>query len=408
MNKKLYFLSFVLLSSLAISSCAVKETKVETSAGNNMVITSFDNTVNKMKSLYEDSFFSLQLQGSSTSYSKLDVIAVSQETSSYTQTIENNASNLIELFANFNTSNINSTPASLEGTELYLKQQNIDSSKIYTTPSLGFDIEKNSDIYYEGLIKDNVSYNYSKIDNVEDSSQEIMDQEDAEDFAEQLQDLINLDFELFDNGIENDLITIDLSTLFSKADEEEFKQKHYEFLKGDLSSEEYCKYLISVMDEPTEEIEQELLDALNFTNQCNPFKYLEYTKVKKDNLTTLSSSLDYQRWKDDIYEFHKTIHKEGDTSLECLSHILYRLVPSNVNFNFSISTNKDNVITSLSYDINIKGAIPSIVLTKILGSGILGALDVNYDLSLSGSYSLNLKSEKLVVKTVEEFLNNQK
>ena len=119
------------------------------------------------------------------------------------------------------------------------------------------------------------------------------------------------------------------------------------------------------------------------------------------------SSLDFDTYKKDINKLHDDLHIDGETSHISLSHILYGLTPDNMELSFSFTINSNNVIESLSYNLAIKGTIPSIVLTEIIGTSMLGALDVHYDVSLSGNISLKIDTKKVEISAISEPTNKQ-
>lgn len=415
MKSKLTTLSLIFMVSLSLTSCVAKETRIDTSSGNILVSSSLEKTKQYIEDMSNEDFMSILFDSSSTSSYNIKLTAYDPEASSFTQELSSNSEDLFVLQANIDTKGLKNKPnASLDNSELYFESSSNSSMKFVSTPSLGFDYEDNTSLLTKSNLIGNAVVSYIEENGKVTTSDDTLDSDEANEIAEDLLNCLHFDESVFedisgDGSLENIIPSFDIEESFPYANEEEFNQKFQDFISGDLSPEDYYEYLNSVSKEPivTEEEKKELLDALKFLKQGNITNYLQYTKIRKDKLTTISSSLDFDTYKKDINKLHDELHIDGETSHISLSHILYGLTPDNMELSFSFTINSNNVIESLSYNLAIKGTIPSIVLTEIIGTSMLGALDVHYDVSLSGNISLKIDTKKVEISAISEPTNKQ-
>lgn len=415
MKSKLTTLSLIFMVSLSLTSCVAKETRIDTSSGNILVSSSLEKTKQYIEDMSNEDFMSILLNSSSTSSYNIKLTAYDPEASSFTQELSSNSEDLLILQANIDTKGLKNKPnASLDNSELYFESSSNSSMKFVSTPSLGFDYENNTSLLTKSNLIGNTVVSYIEENGKVTTSDDTLDSDEANEIAEDLLNCLHFDESVFedisgDGNLENIIPSFDIEESFPYANEEEFNQKFQDFISGNLSPEDYYEYLNSVSKEPivTEEEKKELLDALKFLKQGNITNYLQYTKIRKDKLTTISSSLDFDTYKKDINKLHDDLHIDGETSHISLSHILYGLTPDNMELSFSFTINSGNVIESLSYNTTIKGTIPSIVLTEIIGTSMLGALDVHYDVSLSGNISLKIDTKKVEISAISEPTNKQ-
>ena len=415
MKSKLTTLSLIFMVSLSLTSCVAKETRIDTSSGNILVSSSLEKTKQYIEDMSNEDFMSILLNSSSTSSYNIKLTAYDPEASSFTQELSSNSEDLLILQANIDTKGLKNKPnASLDNSELYFESSSNSSMKFVSTPSLGFDYEDNTSLLTKNNLIGNTVVSYIEENGKVTTSDDTLDSDEANEIAENLLNCLHFDESVFedisgDGTLENIIPSFDIEESFPYANEEEFNQKFQDFISGNLSPEDYYEYLNSVSKEPivTEEEKKELLDALKFLKQGNITNYLQYTKIRKDKLTTISSSLDFDTYKKDINKLHDNLHIDGETSHISLSHILYGLTPDNMELSFSFTINSNNVIESLSYNTTIKGTIPSIVLTEIIGTSMLGALDVHYDVSLSGNISLKIDTKKVEISAISEPTNKQ-
>ena len=415
MKSKLTTLSLIFMVSLSLTSCVAKETRIDTSSGNILVSSSLEKTKQYIEDMSNEDFMSILLNSSSTSSYNIKLTAYDPEASSFTQELSSNSEDLLILQANIDTKGLKNKPnASLDNSELYFESSSNSSMKFVSTPSLGFDYEDNTSLLTKSNLIGNTVVSYIEENGKVTTSDDTLDSDEANEIAEDLLNCLHFDESVFedisgDGNLENIIPSFDIEESFPYANEEEFNQKFQDFINGDLSPEDYYEYLNSVSKEPivTEEEKKEFLDALKFLKQGNITNYLQYTKIRKDKLTTISSSLDFDTYKKDINKLHDDLHIDGETSHISLSHILYGLTPDNMELSFSFTINSNNVIESLSYNLAIKGTIPSIVLTEIIGTSMLGALDVHYDVSLSGNISLKIDTKKVEISAISEPTNKQ-
>lgn len=415
MKSKLTTLSLIFMVSLSLTSCVAKETRIDTSSGNILVSSSLEKTKQYIEDMSNEDFMSILLNSSSTSSYNIKLTAYDPEASSFTQELSSNSEDLLILQANIDTKGLKNKPnANLDNSELYFESSSNSSMKFVSTPSLGFDYEDNTSLLTKNNLIGNTVVSYIVENGKVTTSDDTLDSDEANEIAEDLLNCLHFDESVFedisgDGTLENIIPSFDIEDSFPYANEEEFNQKFQDFINGDLSPEDYYEYLNSVSKEPivTEEEKKELLDALKFLKQGNITNYLQYTKIRKDKLTTISSSLDFDTYKKDINKLHDDLHIDGETSHNSLSHILYGLTPDNMELSFSFTINSNNVIESLSYNTTIKGTIPSIVLTEIIGTSMLGALDVHYDVSLSGNISLKIDTKKVEISAISEPTNKQ-
>ena len=415
MKSKLTTLSLIFMVSLSLTSCVAKETRIDTSSGNILVSSSLEKTKQYIEDMSNEDFMSILFNSSSTSSYNIKLTAYDPEASSFTQELSSNSEDLLILQANIDTKGLKNKPnASLDNSELYFESSSNSSMKFVSTPSLGFDYEDNTSLLTKNNLIGNTVVSYIEENGKVTTSDDTLDSDEANEIAEDLLNCLHFDESVFedisgDGTLENIIPSFDIEESFPYANEEEFNQKFQAFINGDLSPEDYYEYLNSVSKEPivTEEEKKEILDALKFLKQGNITNYLQYTKIRKDKLTTISSSLDFDTYKKDINKLHDNLHIDGETSHVSLSHILYGLTPDNMELSFSFKINSDNVIESLSYNLAIKGTIPSTVLTEIIGTSMLGALDVHYDVSLSGNISLKIDTKKVEISAISEPTNKQ-
>lgn len=415
MKSKLTTLSLIFMVSLSLTSCVAKETRIDTSSGNILVSSSLEKTKQYIEDMSNEDFMSILLNSSSTSSYNIKLTAYDPEASSFTQELSSNSEDLLILQANIDTKGLKNKPnASLDNSELYFESSSNSSMKFVSTPSLGFDYENNTSLLTKSNLIGNTVVSYIEENGKVTTSDETLDSDEANEIAEDLLNCLHFDESVFedisgDGNLETVIPSFDIEESFPYANEEEFNQKFQDFINGDLSPEDYYEYLNSVSKESivTEEEKKEILDALKFLKQGNITNYLQYTKIKKDKLTTISSALDFDTYKKDINKLHDELHIDGETSHISLSHILYGLTPDNMELSFSFTINSNNVIESLSYNLAIKGTIPSIVLTEIIGTSMLGALDVHYDVSLSGNISLKIDTKKVEISAISEPTNKQ-
>lgn len=415
MKSKLTTLSLIFMVSLSLTSCVAKETRIDTSSGNILVSSSLEKTKQYIEDMSNEDFMSILLNSSSTSSYNIKLTAYDPEASSFTQELSSNSEDLLILQANIDTKGLKNKPnASLDNSELYFESSSNSSMKFVSTPSLGFDYEDNTSLLTKSNLIGNTVVSYIEENGKVTTSDDTLDSDEANEIAEDLLNCLHFDESVFedisgDGTLETVIPSFDIEESFPYANEEEFNQKLQDFINGDLSPEDYYEYLNSVSKEPivTEEEKKEILDALKFLKQGNITNYLQYTKIRKDKLTTISSSLDFDTYKKDINKLHDDLHIDGETSHISLSHILYGLTPDNMELSFSFTINSNNVIESLSYNLAIKGTIPSIVLTEIIGTSMLGALDVHYDVSLSGNISLKIDTKKVEIPSISEPTNKQ-
>ena len=415
MKNKLTLLSALLLVSLSLTSCVAKETRIETNTGNILVSSSLENTKKHIKDMSNEDFMSILLNSSNTSSYDIKFTAYDPEASTFTQEYSSSSESSLSLQANLNTKGLNNKPnASLEESELYFETLSNSTTSFKSTPSFGFDFDNSSSLLTKNNLIANELVSYTLENGKSTTKSDKLDTNETNEIAEDLLGFLRFEENVLetlpnDNIIEEIIPSFDIDELFPQADENEFKNKFDSFMNGSISAEEYIEYLNSVSEEPiyTEETKKEIIDALKFLKQGNITKYLQYTKIKKNKQTTISSTLNFASYKEDINKLHDELHIDGETSPISLSHLLYGLTPDNMDLSFSFTINNNNVIESLSYNTTIKGTIPSTVLTEIIGTSMLGALDVHYNVSLSGNISLKLDTKKVEVSTISEPTNKQ-
>lgn len=415
MNGKLTILSMLLMTCLSLTSCVAKETKIETNAGNALIASSLEKTKQHIEYMSNEDFISILLNSSSTASYNVKLTAYDPVTSAFTQEFSSNKESNLIFQANLNSQGLKNKPnASLDNSEVYFESSSNSSTSFVSTPSLGFDYNDNNSLQTKGNLIGNNIMSYTEENGKVTQNNNTLDTDEANKIAKDLLEYIHFEDVLFEDTnsdafLESLIPSIDIEENFPNADEEEFNKKFQDFINGELTPEDYYDYLNSVSKEPivTDEEKKELLDALKFLKQGNITNYLHYTKIKKDKHTTISSALDFESFKNDINKLHDDLHVDGETSHISLSHIIYGLTPDNMNLSFSIKINNNHIIESVSYNTIIKGTIPSAVLTEIIGTNMLGTLDVHYDVSLSGNVDLLLDTKKITISTISELTNKQ-
>ena len=414
MNKKFLFLNFAIIITLSLSSCVAKEIKVDNKSGNEMVTTTIDNTVTELKRMSEDGFLSLDTSGSNHTEIKIDLNAYSNDGSTFSHSIVQNSDDSYKLQANINTNGIKAKPiADLSELELYSEVVSKQFISSISTPNPEYNLEETIDKVDKHHYLGNEHSVYLKYNDIVEKDKSTLNVYQVNALALKLQELVNFEIGTIKIGgtgeFNPDDMMEDIKEMFPHADEEEFESKFNGFMEGNISAEEYFIYLNSVSKEPidTDEEKKEVVEALNYLYVSNPSKFLHYTKVVKDKYTTLSSSFDFAEWKNLVNEHHNSIHIEGESTYDSLSHYMYRLTPETMDLSFSLTINPKGYLETLNYDLNVKGAIPSALLSDLSFVELFGSLDLKYTIVLSGNLSLKFSDERISVSNIAELVTNE-
>lgn len=275
-------LSILFVSLFSLASCDGVEKVISNSDGNATTTKAIKKTSDHIQEVIDDGMLGLSLSLNTTNESKRTNIVSG---------VENVVSNkkyetTIDLKTNQNLDDLRKTPADSSNCEI----QYFITSKDYTSSTNAG--ENENVVLYSYQLKDNQETINNNNTNIVVNK---FTQDDTNNYAKEVLSYV-------DNSYLKDLTGIDF-------DLQEAISMHEKVSKGKITSEEYLSYIDesylnnSLKNSLSDGVYAVLIDVVDNLNTISPISYIDYSRIKDFNNSSITGSLDYLKWKTALVEY---------------------------------------------------------------------------------------------------------
>ena len=269
-------LSILLVSLFSLASCDGVEKVISNSDGNSTATKTIKKTSDHIQEVIDDGMLGLSLSLNTTNESKRTNIVSG---------VENVVSNkkyetIVDLKTNQNLDDLRKTPADSSNCEIQYSLTNKD----YTS-STNAGVYENVNLYSYQLKDNQETINNNNTNIVVNK----FTQDDTNKYAKEVLSYVN-------NSYLKDLTGIDF-------DLQEAISMHEKVSKGKITSEEYLSYIDesylnnSLKNSLSDGMYTVLVDVVDNLNTISPISYIDYSRIKNFNNSSITGTLDYLKWK---------------------------------------------------------------------------------------------------------------
>ena len=360
-------LSILLVSLFSLASCDGVEKVISNSDGNSTATKTIKKTSDHIQEVIDDGMLGLSLSLNTTNESKRTNIVSG---------VENVVSNkkyetIVDLKTNQNLDDLRKTPADSSNCEIQYSLTNKD----YTS-STNAGVYENVNLYSYQLKDNQETINNNNTNIVVNK----FTQDDTNKYAKEVLSYVN-------NSYLKDLTGIDF-------DLQEAISMHEKVSKGKITSEEYLSYIDesylnnSLKNSLSDGMYTVLVDVVDNLNTISPISYIDYSRIKNFNNSSITGTLDYLKWKTALVEYFDgyltTIPAEEENSEDITKSI-------NSIKNFIETSFVDELSLTYTLHYNFKDIIDSISLSYY--SKEIDEISSSLTMVEENSYNINISFE---------------
>ena len=358
-------LSILFVSLFSLASCDGVEKVISNSDGNATTTKAIKKTSDHIQEVIEDGMLGLSLS--------LNTINESKRTN-IVSGVENVVSNkkyetIVDLKTNQNLDDLRKSPADSSDCEIQYSL----TSKDYTSSTNAGEYE--NVVLYSFQLKDNQETINNNNTNIVVNK---FTQDETNNYAKEVLSYV-------DNSYLKDFTGIDF-------DLQEAISMHEKVSKGSITAEEYLSYIDesylnnALKNSLSDGMYAVLVDVVDNLNVISPISYIDYSRIKDFNNSSITGSLDYLKWKTALVEYFDgyltTIPAEEENSEDITKSI-------NSIKNFIETSFVDELSLTYTLHYNFKDIIDSISLSYYskeideISSSLTMVEENSYDINIS-------------------------
>ena len=360
-------LSILFVSLFSLASCDGVEKVISNSDGNATATKTIKKTSEHIQEVIEDGMLGLSLS--------LNTINESKRTN-IVSGVENVVSHkkhetIIDLKTNQNLDDLRKTPADSSNCEI----QYFITSKDYTSSTNAGEYE-NVNLYSYQLKNNEETINNNNTNIVVNK----FTQDDTNNYAKEVLSYV-------DNSYLKDLTGIDF-------DLQEAISMHEKVSKGNITAEEYLSYIDesylnnALKNSLSDGMYAVLVDVVDNLNTISPISYIDYSRIKDFNNSSITGTLDYLKWKTALVEYfdgYLTTIPEEDENAEDITKTINSIK------NFIETSFVDELSLTYTLHYNFKDIIDSISLSYY--SKEIDEISSSLTMVEENSYNINISFE---------------
>ena len=360
-------LSILFVSLFSLASCDGVEKVISNSDGNATATKTIKKTSEHIQEVIDDGMLGLSLSLNTMNESKRTNIVSGVENVVSHKKYET----IIDLKTNQNLDDLRKSPADSSDCEIQYSLTNKD----YTS-STNAGVYENVNLYSYQLKNNEETINNNNTNIVVNK----FTQDDTNKYAKEVLSYV-------DNSYLKDLTGIDF-------DLQEAISMHEKVSKGKITSEEYLSYIDesylnnALKNSLSDGMYAVLVDVVDNLNVISPISYIDYSRIKDFNNSSITGSLDYLKWKTALVEYFDgyltTIPAEEENSEDITKSI-------NSIKNFIETSFVDELSLTYTLHYNFKDIIDSISLSYY--SKEIDELSSSLTMVEENSYNINISFE---------------
>ena len=360
-------LSILFVSLFSLASCDGVEKVISNSDGNATATKAIKKTSEHIQEVIDDGMLGLSLSLNTINESKRTNIVSGVENVVSHKKYET----IADLKTNQNLDDLRKSPADSSDCEIQYSLTNKD----YTSSTNAGEYE-NVNLYSYQLKNNEETINNNNTNIVVNK----FTQDDTNNYAKEVLSYV-------DNSYLKDLTGIDF-------DLQEAISMHEKVSKGNITSEEYLSYIDesylnnSLKNSLSDGMYTVLVDVVDNLNTISPISYIDYSRIKDFNNSSITGSLDYLKWKTALVEYFDgyltTIPAEEENSEDITKAI-------NSIKNFIETSFVDELSLTYTFHYNFKDIIDSISLSYY--SKEIDEISSSLTMVEENTYNINISFE---------------